>query len=227
MLSQYLTSDRLNDHDHLLGSGDGHGVTDQPAWHRVAGRTEPHTRQLVHLPSRRAGTKLQPQRRQRAQQRLLDGQPFSRHRADLRMHRTIDLRTPGHGTCVGSSKIIKGPDKPEPRPGQHRAEHVQPSLDTPIDDQRFTRRPHPRPAAPMMITTPFRLHLRYQSPKVPRRVLIAGRRPGPPATTASPKASDIEPRASIPRDLPLPGEEPNGLSRRGLRHRVGSGLKRI
>ena len=40
------------------------------------------------------------------------------------------------------------PDEPGPGPGQHGTEHVQPVLDTPVDQQVLTRRPHPRPATP-------------------------------------------------------------------------------
>src|SRR5829696_2751298 len=52
---------------------------------------------------------------------------------------------------------------------------MQPGLNTPIDDQGFTRCPQPRPATPMMITTPLRLHLRHQPAEVARRPHIASR----------------------------------------------------
>ena len=87
----------------------------------------------------------------------------------------------------GRALVVGEPDEPEPRPGQHRAEHVQPGLDTPVDDQRLTRRPHPRPAAPMMITPPRRLRLRDQPAEVPRPTPHS-RPPGPPAAAASPRS---------------------------------------
>jgi hypothetical protein len=75
ILSQHLTGHQLNHGDHLVGGGDGDRLPDQPARFRVAGRTEPDTRQPVDLPGR-PGTQLEPQRRQWAEQRLLDGQLF-------------------------------------------------------------------------------------------------------------------------------------------------------
>jgi hypothetical protein len=50
MVSQHLTSDRLNDHDHLLGGGDGHGVADQPAWYRSVREGGFEHRQLACRP---------------------------------------------------------------------------------------------------------------------------------------------------------------------------------
>ena len=60
--------------------------------------------------------------------------------------------------------------RPAPRrtrcsPGQH----------PPVDHQRLTRRPHPRPAAPVMIPTPPRFRLGDQPAEVPRRPRVAGR----------------------------------------------------
>src|SRR5215207_9957277 len=50
---------------------------------------------------------------------------------------------------------------------------MQSRLDTPIDDQHLTRRPHPRPAATMVTLAPLRLCLRQQPLRrdPPRRLL--------------------------------------------------------
>ena len=61
------------------------------------------------------------------------------------------------------------PDEPEPAPGQHRAEHVQPALGAPVDHEVLTRRPHRRAAAPVMLPPPQRLLLRDQAAEVPVR----------------------------------------------------------
>src|SRR5829696_2184826 len=52
---------------------------------------------------------------------------------------------------------------------------MQSRLDTPIDDQHLTRRPHPRPAATMVTLAPLHLCLGNQPAEVPRRPGIAGR----------------------------------------------------
>ena len=52
---------------------------------------------------------------------------------------------------------------------------MQSRLDTPIDDQRLTRRPYPGPAATMVTLAPLRLRLGDQPAEVPRRPGIAGR----------------------------------------------------
>src|SRR5215213_428285 len=52
---------------------------------------------------------------------------------------------------------------------------MQTRLDTPIDDQRLTRRPYPRPAAAVVTLAPRRLRLGDQPTEVPRRPGIAGR----------------------------------------------------
>ena len=77
----------------------------------------------------------------------------------------------------GRAFVVGEPDEPHPGPGQHRAEHVQPGQHAPVDQQRLTRQPHPRPAAPVMITPPFLLRLRNQAAEVPGRPDIA-RHPG-------------------------------------------------
>ena len=71
-----------------------HRGADQPGRHRVPGRGEPHAGQPVDLPGHRRRPDLQPQRRQRAQHFSLDDQPLVGDRADLRVHRGVDLRAP-------------------------------------------------------------------------------------------------------------------------------------
>ncbi len=80
----------------------------------------------------------------------------------LRQHRQRRLRL-----------LISGePHEPDPRPRQHRAEHVQPALGAPVDHQVLTRRPHRRAAAAVMILPPRLLLRRDQPAEVPRRAGI-------------------------------------------------------
>ena len=157
-------------------------------------------------------------------------QHLARHPAEdleaLRQHRQRRLRL-----------LVRGePHEPDPRPRQHRAEHVQPALSTPVDHQMLTRRPHRRPPATVMLTTPGLLALRDQPPEVPRRPRVAGglggrqqplrrdpprRRLHPPGhqlrdsvivmATAGPPASTAA--GLMPRDHPF-----HGLVRRAAKH---------
>src|SRR5262249_36262842 len=69
--------------------------------------------------------------------------------------------------------LVSGePHEPDPRPGQHRAEHMQPALGAPVDHQVLTRRPHRRAAATAMPGSPLPLGRRHQPPEVPRRPRI-------------------------------------------------------
>ena len=108
MLGQHLPADRLDHGDHRRRGGEGDLVADQPTGHRVASRSEPDTRQPVDLPGDRPGAQLESQRRQRAEHRLFDGQPLSRHRIDLRMSDRVDLGAPHGCRLVGRSMIIEG-----------------------------------------------------------------------------------------------------------------------
>jgi hypothetical protein len=47
----------------------------------------------------------------------------------------------------GGPLIGREPHEPDPGPGQHRAEHMQPGQHPPVDDQMLIRRPHRRAAA--------------------------------------------------------------------------------
>jgi hypothetical protein len=67
--------------------------------------------------------------------------------------------------------------EPPPRPGQHRAEHVQRALRPPVDHQRLSRRPHRRTAPPVMVAAPIGLRLGHEAPEVAGRTRVA-RRPG-------------------------------------------------
>ena len=269
-------------------------LADQPDGHGVAGRGEPHARQAVHL----AGDLppgAGPQRRQRAGQFPLDDQPLGRHRADLAVHRAVDLRAPRHGGSVrgrqvperrlrhyqvalgiagqvlhdplrfriarpaevrpepvmagepdilrrghhdvghhaafqaahpvrqhraghpaqhlealrqqrqrGLRPLITGePHEPDPAPGQHRAEHVQPPLAAPAGHQMLTRRPHRRAAAPVVIGPPGLLRRRDQAPEVTRRVGIPrrtdGRASGCGCSTAWPAPLADSPEPTCPQ----------------------------
>ena len=63
-------------------------------------------------------------------------QHLARHPAQ-RLEAFRQQRQRRRGPLIGSE-----PHKPEPRPGQHRAEHVPPALGAPVDHQILTRRPH-------------------------------------------------------------------------------------
>jgi hypothetical protein len=69
----------------------------------------------------------------------------------------------------GRPLIGREPHEPEPAPGQHCAEHVQPALAAPVDHQVLTRRPHRRAPAPVMLPPPGLLTSRDQAPEVARR----------------------------------------------------------
>ena len=79
--------------------------------HRVARRPEPDTGEPVDLAGHRPAD-AGPQRRQRGQQLPLDEQPLGRHRADLRVHRGVDLDTPPRGRGVRRREVgerVTGP----------------------------------------------------------------------------------------------------------------------
>ena len=89
----------------------------------------------------------------------------AQHLEALRQHRQRRL-----------GPLISGePHEPDPAPGQHRAEHVQPALAAPVDHQMLTRRPHRRAAAPVMIPPPGLLRRRDQTAEIPRRPGISRR----------------------------------------------------
>ena len=108
VLGQHFPGDRLDHGDHRRRGGDGDLVADQPARHRVAGRAEPDTRQPVDLPGDRPGAQLEPQRRQRAEQRLLDGQPLGREPHRSPNGGRVDLGAPDGCRRVGRSRSSKG-----------------------------------------------------------------------------------------------------------------------
>ena len=92
--------------------------------------------------------------------------PVRQHR--LR-HPAQDLETLGQQRQRRRGLLVGGePHEPEPRPSQHRAEHVQGALRAPVDHHRVARRPHRRGAAPVMTGPPRRFHLRDQAAEVPR-----------------------------------------------------------
>ena len=82
-------------------------------------------------------------------------------------HPTQDLEAlreqPQRGVCA----LVTGEaDEPHPRPGQHRAEHVQPTQHAPVDNQVLARGPHRRAAAAMMLGAPHRLLRGHQRRKL-------------------------------------------------------------
>jgi hypothetical protein len=90
--------------------------------------------------------------------------PVGEHRAG---HPTQLLETLGQHAQRGLGPLIGGvTHEPHPRPGQHRAEHMQPAPHPPVDHQRLTRCPHRRATATMMPTPPLRLHLGDQRRKL-------------------------------------------------------------
>jgi hypothetical protein len=116
--------------------------------------------------------------------------------------------------------VVGEPDKPEPGPGQHCAEHVHPGLHTPVDDQRLTWCPHPRPAAAVLATAPLRLRLGYQPAEVPGRAGIPGRlrlrqqplRRNPPQRLLHPQHHQVPHLVKVPTPG-LPGQALTGLVR--------------
>jgi hypothetical protein len=105
--------------------------------------------------------------------------PISQH--DLR-DTAEDLEALGQHAQRGGLLLIGGePDEPEPRPGQHRAEDVDPAasdeLLAPVDHQKLTRRPDRRPAAtrPGLPESPLPLRGSDQPPEVAVRPRIARR----------------------------------------------------
>jgi hypothetical protein len=89
-------------------------------------------------------------------------------RQDLARHPAQDLEALGQQRQRGLRPLVTGePHEPEPAPGQHRAEHVQPALAAPVDHQVLTRRPHRRTAAPVMLAAPQALLLSDQPAEVP------------------------------------------------------------
>src|SRR5215213_2076799 len=97
---------------------------------------------------------------------------------------------------------------------------MQSRLDTPIDDQHLTRRPHPRPAATMVTLAPLRLCLGNQPAEVPRRPGIAGRpglwqqplRRDPPRRLLHPLRNQIPHLVEIASPT-RPHRQPTGLIR--------------
>ena len=133
----------------------------------------------------------------------------AQHLQALRQHRQRRLRA-----------LISGePHEPEPAPRQHRAEHVQAALGTPVDHQVLTRRPHRRTAAPVMIPPPQMLLRRDQPPEIPRRPRI----PRGPRRRQQPLRRD--PRRRLVH--PLRHQHGNGvvvMPPRRTRRRAAAGL---
>ena len=95
---------------------------------------------------------------------------------DLARHPAEGLEALGQQAQCRLRLLVGGePHEPDPRPRQHRAEHVQPALAAPVDHQMLTRRPHRRTPTPVMILTPQLLLRRDQPPEVPRRPRIPRR----------------------------------------------------
>jgi hypothetical protein len=80
-----------------------------------------------------------------------------------------------HRQCGLGPLVVGEPHEPDPRPGQHRAEHVQPADTAPVDGQDLTRRPHRRTTAPVVAPPPGLLRIGDKPPEVPRRPRIASR----------------------------------------------------
>lgn len=108
--------------------------------------------------------------------------PISEH--DLR-DPAEDLEALRQHAQRGGLLLIGGePDKPEPRPREHRAEHVDlasgDDLLAPVDGQHLTRRPDRRTTTTRarLAVAPLPLRRRDQPPEVAVRTLIARRSRG-------------------------------------------------
>ena len=77
--------------------------------------------------------------------------------------RLVGCRT---GLMDGCRLLVGEADEREPRPPQHRAEHVQPVQDAAVDEQRLSEGPHPRPTAPVLTATPLPMSRRDQPPEL-------------------------------------------------------------
>jgi hypothetical protein len=100
----------------------------------------------------------------------------------------------------GRLLLIGGePDEPEPRPGQHRAEHVHfaagHDLLAPVDGQHLTRRPDRRAttSGPGLTAAPGPLRCSDQTPEVEVRPRIPGR----PGDTGSSRFVLIRPAVAF------------------------------
>ncbi len=118
--------------------------------------------------------------------RLQAAHPIGEHRLGNPAENLEALGQQRQG-CPGL--LVSGePHEPEPRPRQYCAEHVQPALDTPVDDQRVARCPHRRSAAAMIA-------LPAASPWPPGAGSSAptpsSRRHARPATVASPRSVPV------------------------------------
>ena len=103
---QVLGDDRAQEHhlDHPVSDPELHGAPDVLVRHRVAGRPEADTAQLVHL----AGdglADLGPQRGQVGEELSLGHQPLGGDGTDLRVHNRVHLFAPQLSLGVGGSQV--------------------------------------------------------------------------------------------------------------------------
>ena len=132
--------------------------------------------------------------------------------------------------------------EPDPGEGQHRAEHVDPTLGAPIDDQVLTRGPHRRATPPVIVGAPQPFLRRDQATEVPRRPAIArGLREWEQPLRADPTRALHHPLRDQHHDpvvVPLPrladrehpaglvtGDDPLHRLRRRPRHRGGTTVR--
>ena len=90
-------------------------------------------------------------------------------------HTAQSLEAGSLGDKGGLGAVVVGEvHEADPAPGQHRAEHRQRPDLAPVDDQHVPRRPHPGPAAPVVVGAPGSLGLDHQAAEVAGRAVVAG-----------------------------------------------------